>query len=482
MPDVIIVGAGPTGVMLASELRLHGVEVLLLERELEPSPMVRAQGIHARTIEIMEQRGMLDRLLPQGQVHPTDRFFAGIQPSEPVRLDTTHPYVLGIPQPEVEKVLMERAVELGVEVRRGCEVVGVHEGRDGAGVELVGGERLQARFVVGCDGGRSTVRKALGIEFAGEPATSGWILGEVELTATTEEVSAITKRVRETHKGFGIVPRDGGVFSVVTPADPPSDDTPPPTIDELRAQLTAYAGSDLGAHSPRWLSRFGDATRLAEHYRRGSVLIAGDAAHVHPPQGGQGLNLGIQDAFNLGWKLAAAVRGWSPRGLLDTYESERRPVAAEVLTLTRAQALLQSAEPGPRAVRSLLAELMELPGVHRHLIDKVTSLGIWYAVGEGELLGQRSRDIAFTGGRRLYPLLRSGRGVLVDQTGSLTVSGWHDRVDVLAERSDELDPPAVLLRPDGHIVWVGDDESDLEEALLRWFGASLSGPAAANGA
>lgn len=475
MTDVIVVGAGPTGVMLASELRLHGVDVVVLDKELEPSPMVRAHGIHARTVEIMEMRGLLDRLLPQGQTHPTDRFFAGIEPTTPVQLDTTHPYVLGIPQPEVEKVLLEHALTLGVEVRRGREVTGVVADGDGATVTLADGERLHARFVVGCDGGRSTIRKALGIDFQGEPATSGWILGEVELTTAADEVLAVMTKVRETHKGFGIVPREGGLFSVVTPAAPPSDDAPPPTIDELRTQLTAYAGSDFGAHSPRWLNRFGDATRLAEHYRVGQVLIAGDAAHVHPPQGGQGLNLGIQDAFNLGWKLAAEIRGWAPDGLLDTYERERRPVAADVLTITRAQALLQSAEPGPRAVRSLFVELMELPGVHRHLIEKVTSLGIRYAVGSGsDLLGRRQRDVTAAGGGRLYPLLHRGRGVLVDQTGALSVDGWSDRVDLVAERSEELPAPALLLRPDGHVVWVGDagGAAALSASLERWFGAA----------
>lgn len=472
MTDVIVVGAGPTGVMLASELRLHGVDVVVLDKDLEPSPMVRAHGIHARTVEIMEMRGLLDRLLAQGQTHPTDRFFAGIEPTAPVQLDTTHPYVLGIPQPEVERVLMEHALRLGVEVRRGCEVTGVESHDDRASVTLADGERLDARFVVGCDGGRSTIRKALGIDFPGEPATSGWLIGEVELTTPTDEVVAVMTKVRETHKGFGIVPREGGVFSVVTPAAPPADDAPPPTIDELRTQLTAYAGTDFGAYSPRWLNRFGDATRLAEHYRVGRVLIAGDSAHVHPPQGGQGLNLGIQDAFNLGWKLAAEVQGWAPDGLLDTYESERRPVAADVLTITRAQALLQSAEPGPRAVRSLFVELMELPGVHRHLIEKVTSLGIRYAVGEGDLLGRRQRDVTFADGGRLYPLLHSGRGVLVDQTGRLSLNGWSERVDLVTLRSDELAAPALLLRPDGHVVWTGEDATGLREALERWFGPS----------
>lgn len=203
------------------------------------------------------------------------------------------------------------------------------------------------------------------------------------------------------------------------------------------------------------------------------MLLAGDAAHVHPPQGGQGLDLGVQDAFNLGWKLAATVRGTAPDGLLDTYESERRPVAADVLTLTRAQAQLQSVDPGPRAVRALFAEVMEFPGVHRHLIEKVTSLGIRYAVGNGHgLLGHRLRDVTFASGARLYPLMHSGRGVIVDQTEQLSVEGWADRVDVVAQRSDELEVRALLLRPDGHVVWAGDDATGLLEALTGWFGTA----------
>jgi hypothetical protein len=295
-----------------------------------------------------------------------------------------------------------------------------------------------------------------------------------------QELADRAAEVRRTHKGFGIGPAGDGLHRAVVPAASVAEDrTVPPTLEEFRAQLRAYAGTDFGVHSPRSLTRFTDATRLAERYRVGRVFLAGDAAHVHPPLGGQGLNLGIQDAFNLGWKLAAAVAGWAPEGLLDTYEAERRPVAETVLTLTRAQSELLSPEPGPQAVRRLLAELMDFEDVSRFLAEQVAGTGIRYDLGPGpDLLGRRLRDLPL-GRRRLYELMRSGRGLLLDHTGGLDLTEWADRVDRVDRLADEgagealgevLGAPAALLRPDGHVAWLGADQDDLVAHLRRWFG------------
>lgn len=474
MIDVIVAGGGPTGVMLAAELRLHGVQVVVLEQDAEPTRIVRALGLHARSIEVMDQRGLLDRFLALGQQYPLGGFFAGISKPAPDRLDTTYPYTLGIPQTTTERLLTEHATELGAEIRRGCGLVGLSQDNQGVTAELADGTRLRSRYLVGCDGGRSTVRKLLGVGFPGEPSTVETLLGEVELTTPPETLNAVITEVRKTHKRFGAVPLGDGVYRLVAPAEGVAEDrTVPPTLDELRQQVRKLAGTDFGAHSPRWLSRFGDATRLAERYRAGRVLLAGDAAHIHPPTGGQGLNLGIQDAFNLGWKLAAEVSGWAPEGLLDSYQSERRPVAADVLDNTRAQMELLSPEPGPQAARRLVSELMDFEDVNRYLIEKITAIGIRYDFGEGhELLGRRMRDVGLKRGR-LYGLMHGGRGLLLDQTGRLSVAGWADRVDQVADVSEELDLPAALLRPDGHVAWVGEDQQDLLSQLPRWFGAAV---------
>ncbi|WP_243795702.1 rifampin monooxygenase [Saccharopolyspora gloriosae] len=472
MHDVIVVGGGPTGLMLAGELRLHGLDVLVLEREATPVQQVRALGLHARSIEVLDQRGLLERFLEVGEKVVAGGFFAGIAKSWPQRLDSAHSYVLAIPQRATERLLTEHATELGVDIRRGRELVGLTRHDHQVSAELADGALLQSRYLVGCDGGRSTVRKLLGVDFSGEPARTETLLGEVEVTTSQEELTAVIAEVRATHARFGAMPLDNGIFRFIVPAKGVSEDrAAPPTIDELRRRVRDFAGTDFGMHSPRSTSRFSDATRLAERYRTGRVLLAGDAAHVHPPTGGQGLNLGVQDAFNLGWKLAAEITGWAPQGLLDTYEAERRPVAAAVLDNTRAQSELLSTEPGPRAVRGLLAELMEFEEVNRYLIEKITAISVRYDFGEGHpLLGRRLRDVELKRGR-LYELMHGGRGLLLDQTGELSTQGWADRVDHVVDVSEELDVPAVLLRPDGHVAWTGDDQRSLRGELARWFGS-----------
>ncbi|KAF2782247.1 monooxygenase FAD-binding protein [Streptomyces sp. OM5714] len=468
---MIIAGCGPTGATLAAELRLHDVRVLVLERDTEPAPYVRIVSLHMRSIELMAMRGLLDRLLRHGRRRPLGGLFAALPGPEPEGQDSEYAYLLGIPQPVVVRLLEEHAVALGARVRHGAAVAGFEQDDAGVTVELASGERLRSRYLVGCDGGHSTVRKLLGVGFPGEPSRNETLMGEMEVGMPPKEVAARVARVGGTRHRFWLRPFGTEVYSVVVPAAGVGDRTAAPTLDDFREQLRAVAGTDFGVHSPRWLSRFGDATRLAERYRTGRVLLAGDAAHIHPPTGGQGLNLGVQDAFNLGWKLAARIRGWAPDTLLDTYEAERRPVAEDVLDNTRAQMELHSTDPGPQAVRRLLTELMDIGEVNRRLTEKITATGIRYDFGPGhELLGRRLRDVDLAQGR-LYARLHRGRGLLLDRTGRLTAGGWSDRVEHLADPAAALDVPCVLLRPDGHVAWVGDDQRDLDAHLSRWFGA-----------
>lgn len=473
MIDVIVVGGGPTGLMLSCELRLHGVRVVVLERLTEPTGQSRGQGLHTRSVELMDQRGLLDRFLAVSEKFQVGGLFGGIVKPWPDRLDTAHPYGVATPQPVTERLLEERALELGTEIRRGCEVVGLSQDEDGVTVELADGTRLRSRHLVGCDGGRSLVRKEIGVGFPGEPAKVETLLGEMELTEAPVTVAAVVEEVRRTQLRFGAAPLGDGVYRVVVPADGVAEDrATAPTLEEFRQRLRAVAGTDFGARAPRWLSRFGDATRQAERYRVGRVLLAGDAAHIHPPTGGQGLNLGVQDAFNLGWKLAAVVDGWAPEGLLDSYHAERHPVGARVLENTRAQITLLGTDPGATALRELFSRLMDFEEVNRYVTGMITAVEVRYDFGEGhELLGRRMRDVRLKRGR-LYELMRGGRGLLLDRTGRLSVAGWADRVDHVVDVSEELDVPAVLLRPDGHVAWAGEDQADLLGHLPRWFGAA----------
>ncbi len=469
--EVLVVGGGPTGLMLAAELRLHDVRVTVLERERVPTAQVRSLGLHARSLEILASRGVLDRFLALGTTYPVGGVFAGVGAGSPLELDSRQAHVLGIPQTATDRLLEEWARELGADVRRGVEVVSLTQDEESVEVRLADGSLLRSAYVAACDGGRSRLRRLLGIGFRGEPARSEWLLTEAEVGVTPEEVAAATAAMPARRGGLGLAPHAEGVFRIVLLTDEVAGrDARPPSLDDVRALLRERVGSDLGLRAARFVTRFGDATRLAERYRVGRVVLAGDAAHVHPPVGGQGQNLGLQDAANLGWKLAAAVRGRVD--LLDTYEAERRPVAAEVLDTTRVLRVLLWGGADGAAVRSLLTELAAYDGVHRHLVEKVTRTGTRYDLGSGHpLVGRRLPDLGLGHGT-LYDLTHEARGLLLDPAGTHTVDGWDDRVDHVTEPCPGLEVDAALMRPDCHVAWVAGDGPGLPDALARWFGPS----------
>ncbi len=479
--DVLVVGAGPTGLMMAAELTLGGAEVAVVERrptaELVGS---RAGGFHARTLEILDQRGVADRFLAEGRTFPVP--FSASTMLDISDLPTRHPYTLALWQNRIERILAGWVEELEVPVLRGVEVTGFAQDDTGVDVHLATGESMRAAYLVGADGGRSVVRRAAGIEFPGCEATMSALIAEVEVV---EELPVgVTYDAHGVH-GLSLM-EDGRTVRVVTAERQPAP-TGEPTLAVLSRNLTETFGTDFGVRRPTWISRFTDATRQAADYRRGRVLLAGDAAHIHSPAGGQGIGLGIQDAVNLGWKLVQAVEGRAAEGLLDTYQAERHPAAARALEYSQAMSALQRQDPGVTAVRDLLDELVGMDEPRRHVGARVAGLDVHYDLGAGHpLLGRRMPDLDLVcddGVRRVYSLLHAARPVLVDlgQPGSLDLGPWADRVHRVRAsytRPWELpvvgavDPPAaVLVRPDGHVAWVGDGTgSGLAEALAAWCG------------
>ncbi len=500
---VVIAGGGPTGLMLAGELALAGGDVAIVERR--PSQDLagsRAGGLHARTIEVFDQRGIADRFLSEGQVAQVAGF-AGLA-LDISDFPTRHPYGLGLWQNHIERILAGWVRELGVPIHYGIEVTGLAQDATGVQIALSDGRSQRAEYLVGCDGGRSLVRKAAEIEFPGWDATTSSLIAQVEMAEEPElgirrdgrGTHALGKVEYEIRDGEVVYQRGGRVGVVLT--EERVGATAEPTLDDLRERLIEVYGTDCGVHSPTWISRFTDMTRQAVAYRSGRVLLAGDAAHVHSPVGGQGLNIGVQDAANLGWKLAQVVNRRSPAGLLDTYHAERHPVAARVLRNTMAHIALSHHDERTKALNEVMVELLGMDEPRKRIAAEMSGLGIRYALGEGHpLLGRRMPDLDLVtadGPRRVYSFLQDARAVLLNMgdIGSFDIAPWADRVPSVDARyagTWELPaigsvpaPTTVLIRPDGYVAWVGHQaDSSLADALTTWFGppAGSSSPAGA---
>jgi 2-polyprenyl-6-methoxyphenol hydroxylase-like FAD-dependent oxidoreductase len=489
---VVIAGGGPTGLMLAAELALAGVDVAIVERRASQDLAgSRAGGLHSRTIEVLDQRGIADRFLSQGQVAQVAGF-AGI-PLDISDFPTRHPHGLGLWQNHIEHILAGWIRELEVAIHYGIEVTGFAQNDTGVDVRLPDGQSLRADYLVGCDGGRSVIRKAAGIDFPGWDATTSSLIAEVEMAEEPElgirrdalGVHALGRVEYQIRNGEVVYGDKGPVRVVVT--EEHAGSTTEPTLRDLSEALIAVWGTDYGMHSPTWISRFTDMARQAAFYRKGRVLLAGDAAHVHSPAGGQGLNTGVQDAVNLGWKLAQVVKKASPESLLDTYHDERHPVAAKVLRNTLAQAALLRTDDRTKALQETMTEVLKMDGPRRRFAAMMSGLDIRYELGEGHpLLGRRMPDLDLVtahGPQRVFTLLHDARPLLLNlgRSGGIEITPWADRVQLIeAEYGGPWElpaigavpaPPAVLIRPDGYVAWVGDGtDLGLADALTTWFG------------
>ena len=477
---VVIAGGGPTGLMLAGELALAGVDVAIVERRASQDLVgSRAGGLHSRTIEVLDQRGIADRFLSQGQTHPAVSFHQ-------IRLDisdfpTRHNYLLALRQNHIERIMAEWVGELAVPIHREREVTGFAQDDTGVDVALSDGQSLRAKYLVGCDGGRSLIRKAAGIEFPGWDPTTSWLIAEAEMSE--EPKWGFHQDAIGTH---AIGKLDDGRAGVVL-TEPQLRLDIEPTLRDISEALVAVYGTDYGIHSPTWISRFTDMTRQAATYRDRRVLLAGDAAHVHPPMGGQGLNIGVQDAVNLGWKLAQVVKRTSPEGLLDSYHAERHPVAARVLHNTMAQVALRRTDDRTKALGEIVSEFLGMDEPRRRIAAEMSGLSVHYDLGEGHpLLGRRMPDldlVAANGSLRVFTLLHDARPALLNlgEPGGFDISPWADRVQMIdAKYVGTWDLPAIgvvtaptamLIRPDGYVAWVGDlTQAGLAAALTTWFG------------
>jgi 3-(3-hydroxy-phenyl)propionate hydroxylase len=479
---VVIAGGGPTGMMLAGELALAGVDVAIVERRASQDLVgSRASGLHPRTIEVFDQRGIAERFLSQGQVHQVGFSFHHT-PVDISDFPTRHSYFLGLWQQQIERILAGWVDELGALIYRGCDVTGFVQDDLGVEVALSDGTSLRAEYLVGCDGGRSVIRKTTGIDFAGWDPTKSWLIAEAKIAE--EPAWGFREDATGTH-AIGKLEDSRAMRVVLTEQQLKIGGEP--TLSDVSDALIAVYGTDYGIHPPASISRFTDMTRQAVAYRDRRVLLAGDAAHVHPPMGGQGLNIGVQDAVNLGWKLAQVAKRISPESLLDTYQAERHPVAARVLRNTMAHVALQQPDARTKALGVTLAELLRLDEVRRQVAAEKSGLDIHYHLGEGHpLLGRRMPDLDLAtanGPLRVYSLLHSARPTLLNlvEHRGFDITPWADRVQLIdAEYAGTWDlpaigavtaPAAVLVRPDGYVAWVGDRTlPDLADALTTWFG------------
>jgi 2-polyprenyl-6-methoxyphenol hydroxylase-like FAD-dependent oxidoreductase len=512
--DVVVAGAGPSGLMLAGELGLAGVRVLVVERLTAPDQTIKAGSVNTPSAQAFYRRGLLPALAeaqqrtlaqfreflrqrqpdgPSARVPPKFAgHFAGIMLSAD-RFDPADPDfadqgpagdIGGVMQEDVEAILADRAAALGVRLRRGVELTGFQADPDGVTVTITGDreESIRAGWLVGCDGGRSTVRKLAGFDF---PGTDPEITGH---QAVVDMVGAEGLRSAWNQTDTGIYvhgPLPGRILTVEF-TGPPANRDAPVTAAELQASLRRVSGVDVTITKVHTATRFTDNARQATTYRMGRVLLAGDAAHVHSPFGGQGLNLGVGDAMNLGWKLAATVHGWAPDGLLDSYSAERRPIGAWVLDWTRAQVALMRPEPRARALRAVVRDLADTVTGTTYLVKKIS--GVWqrYPIpGDHPLIGGSAPDLVLGDGTRLGEHGHDGRAVLLDLTDHAPLralaEGWRDRVTVVtAECADRPDLAALLIRPDGYVAWAADGTPELagaEAALTTWLGAPAGRPA-----
>ena len=477
---VVIAGGGPTGLMLAGELALAGVDVAIVERRATQELVgSRAGGLHSRSIEILDQRGIADRFLSQGQLHKVVLFHIPLDISD---FPTRHNYVLGLGQNHIERILAGWVEELAVPIYREREVTGFAQDDAGVDVKLSDGESVRAEYLVGCDGGRSLIRKVAGIEFPGWDATTSWLIAEakmVEEPAWGFRHDALGRHAIAKGEDAGLVRLVLTEAHLVTAAQP--------TLRDVSEALIAIYGTDYGIHSPTYVSRFTDVTRQAAAYRDRRVLLAGDAAHVHPPVGGQGLNIGVQDAVNLGWKLAQVIKGTSPESLLDSYHAERHPVGARVLRNTMALVALRRPDERTNALAGYVSAFLAVDESRKRLAAEMSGLDVHYDLGEGHpLLGRRMPDLDLViedGELRVFSLLHHARPALLNfgEPSRFDITQWADRVRLVDAKYGgtwELPalgaiaaPSAVLVRPDGYVAWVGDSgQQALTDALVTWFG------------